>query len=78
MANSAETALTRRLSELDERVTALEQALAGNRPADGCRFCGERAVRLQSSQATSDERLVQEQWHCSACDNVDVSLVRPR
>ena len=63
-------------TELEKRVAALEQALGGKAPPEVCRFCGERAVRLHRVQ--SDEKgLVEENWKCVACSQIDVQVFRP-
>ncbi len=65
-----------RISELEVRVTALEQQLGGKTPPDLCRFCGERALRLHSAE--SDEKgNVEERWKCAACSQTDVRVFRP-
>jgi hypothetical protein len=74
--DASESSLTRRISDLEARITALEQVLAGKAPPDGCRFCGERAVRLDSAQA-DEKGLVEEAWKCAACGRTDVKVFRP-
>ena len=74
--DNIKSVLTRRVSELEKRVAALEQALGGKAPPKVCRFCGERAVRLHCVQ--SDEKgLVEEKWKCVACSQIDVRVFRP-
>jgi hypothetical protein len=36
------------------RVAALEETLGGKAPPDRCRFCGERAVRLESPESNRE------------------------
>jgi uncharacterized protein with PIN domain len=63
--------LAKRIATLEERVTALEDALK-NAPADACPYCGERALRLshQSSTAmgTHPKRWTEETWTCGKCN----------
>ena len=55
-----------RLAALEKRVEELENKLNGKWPAEVCRHCGERAVRLQYSRV--EERGVEvTRWDCEKC-----------
>ena len=51
----------KRITELEGRVAELEGKLGGKWPADVCKFCGMRAVRLNGSFGPMDG-YIQEQW----------------
>ena len=48
------------VEDLKRRIAALEEKLGGKWPADVCRYCGERAMRLEAA-------FTSETWLCSAC-----------
>jgi hypothetical protein len=58
-------AVPAKMKALDERMAALEAALA-RCPAEGCAFCGARAVRLDRV----DMHGQREQWKCGECGKV--------
>lgn len=68
-------------SEVDElkgRVAALEEKLGGKWPADVCRFCGERGLRLYHSFNTPDAKgYMREEWRCEICNKVDTRAYKP-
>jgi hypothetical protein len=66
------------ISELARRLTAIEEKLGGKLPADFCRFCGGRALRLQVAYSPDEKGNVEEKWGCSACGKVDTRVSRPR
>lgn len=66
------------VDDLRARVEALEEKLGGQWPPEICRFCGERAARLESSRGPNDKGLMTEFWKCAACNQTDKRLVRPR
>jgi hypothetical protein len=59
------------IDELKSRLAALEEKLAGKWPADVCRFCGERAVRLSHTLRANDKGVIREEWTCEACGQTD-------
>jgi uncharacterized protein with PIN domain len=72
----AMTQLPKRVQALEEKLAALEARLAASppqaaAPAQPCRYCGERALRLTSSERSKrpSGRLGarDEVWTCSAC-----------
>jgi len=67
-----------RLTHLEERVTALEEKLL-RVPANGCPFCGERAMRLKESLGPlgyGDKKYQQETWECNACGKMEPKIKR--
>jgi uncharacterized protein with PIN domain len=59
----------KRIATLEERVTALEEALK-KAPAEACSYCGERAVRLSKQSVLKGEpgkQWTEDTWTCSAC-----------
>ena len=66
------------VDELKAKVAALEEKFGGKWPADVCRFCGERAVRLYGSYGPDSKGNMQENWQCNACNKTDVKLVKAR
>jgi hypothetical protein len=58
------------VDDLEARVTALEEKLAGKWPPDVCRLCGERAARLARSHV-NDKGIIYEGWDCLACGQRD-------
>ncbi len=66
------------VDELNRRVSALEGKLNGKWPADVCRYCGERAVRLESIRGPNSKGMLQEDWECAACGQSDQRLTKGR
>lgn len=68
----------KRIATLEERVTALEEALK-TQPANACPFCGERAMRK-----TEDGRLLgspgqqwkTDVWTCKTCGQTERKIIR--
>ncbi|MFZ2065267.1 MAG: hypothetical protein WAV27_04735 [Xanthobacteraceae bacterium] len=59
----------KRYAELEQRVTALENALK-TQPADVCPYCGERAMRLKEQSGLMGDpgkQWKREFWHCDKC-----------
>ena len=56
-----------RLDELEKRVAALEEKLGGEWPAEVCKACGKRALRLYHSSGGLDRDPVREEWACREC-----------
>jgi hypothetical protein len=60
------------LEELKTRVAALEEKLGGKWPADVCRYCGQRALRLHQTYPIPDMHgLIVEDWQCDNCKRID-------
>lgn len=62
-----------RIDELEQRVKALEEALA-KCPGEGCSMCGERAMRLtwqSGAKGPLDKRLQAQTWTCAACGHAE-------
>lgn len=62
---------------LMRRVAELEVKLNGKWPADVCRYCGERAVRLTTHRGPDARGIVTEHWTCGECQKVDHRRVAP-
>jgi hypothetical protein len=61
--------LGKRIATLEERVTALEEALK-TAPPDACPFCGERAMRLREQSGVMGnpgKQWTEEIWNCAKC-----------
>jgi uncharacterized protein with PIN domain len=59
----------KRIATLEERVTALEEALK-KQPAEACSYCGERTVRLTSQSGLLGDpgkQWTEDTWTCSSC-----------
>lgn len=54
-----------RVDAMERRVAELEAKLGDEWPADVCRACGKRALRLASSNRNV------ERWHCQECGESD-------
>jgi len=57
------------VDDLKKRVETLEEMLNGKWPADVCKRCGERAVRMQASMPG------RQQWLCAECKFIEVRTV---
>jgi hypothetical protein len=66
----------KRLTELERRVAELEEKLGGKWPADYCKFCGARAVRLAHMFGPNNGQM-EEQWECSECKNAETRIIAP-
>ena len=67
-----------KVDQLEARIAALESALA-KRPADGCPYCGERAMRMIWSsgiQYGAKDKYREEQWRCASCGKMEERLVK--
>jgi hypothetical protein len=63
------------VDELKAKVAALEEMLGGKWPADVCKYCGERALRLGSTSGGADAKgNLKQQWHCSQAVGSIVSI----
>lgn len=66
------------VDELKARIAALESKLGEKWPADVCRFCGERAVRLKHVLGPDDRGMLHENWVCEKCNGHDQRLTKGR
>ena len=66
------------VDQLKTQVAALEAKLNGKWPADVCRYCGERAVRLMDHRGPDMHGVITELWECGACQQTDRRSVKPR
>ena len=64
----------REVDDLKARVAALEEKLEGKWPADVCKFCGERAVRLAATYPIAQG--VQQEWECKACEQHETRIIK--
>ena len=64
-----------RVAALEKKIADLEEKLGGKWPADVCKFCGERAVRLETS-CPAREGLVDQIWLCEKCGKHENRSVR--
>lgn len=65
------------VGQLTSRIAALEEKLGGKWPADVCKFCGERALRLKNSLGPNERGNMHEDWKCSACDQYETRIKKP-
>jgi hypothetical protein len=69
----------KRIATLEQRVSDLEAQRTDSAPAEHCRYCGERAVRLsdQSNYAkgTHPKRWTEETWTCGKCGKKDIRRI---
>jgi len=64
--------------QLAKRVANLEEKLGGKWPADVCRFCGERAVRMTFCTNANTKGQVEQTWVCGQCNGHDIRVVGPQ
>ena len=63
---------------LKQRVAGLEQKLSGKWPADVCKFCGERAVRMSGTRGPNSHTHISEQiWTCEKCGRKETRIIKP-
>lgn len=62
---------------LKAKVAALEEKLGGKWPADVCKYCGARAVRLAVTLGPDAKGLLQQSWDCSECKQRELRLIKP-
>lgn len=65
------------VDDLKKRVATLEEMLNGKWPAEVCRFCGARAVRLKDQRGPDMQGVVTEFWTCSECGQNDRRRAKP-
>ena len=66
------------VDEMKARIVALEDKLGGKWPADVCRFCGEREVRLKNILGPDTKGMLHETWVCAKCNGHDQRLTKGR
>jgi len=67
-----------RTKALEEKVLELEIKLSGKWPADVCKFCGERGMRLYHSFPGLDSKgTAREDWRCEKCNREDYRYFKP-
>jgi hypothetical protein len=62
----------KRIATLEERVSALENALK-TMPPEACPFCGERAMRLKEQSGllgNQGKQWTEEDWLCEKCGKI--------
>jgi uncharacterized protein with PIN domain len=64
-----------KIDELENRIAELEKKLGDKWPADVCKFCGERAMRMSQSYAPQKNGNVAQQWHCGKCGQYENRVV---
>jgi hypothetical protein len=66
------------LDALNRRVSDLEEKLGDKWPADICRHCGERGLRLAHAIPVPDSQgYMRENWQCEKCGKYDVKAYIP-
>lgn len=66
--------------ELESRVRELEAKLSGPYPADVCKKCGERSLRMTSTYGpANDKGLITQNWQClrEECQMYEARTVSP-
>jgi hypothetical protein len=66
--------LPKETDDLKKRIADLEQQLGGKWPADICKYCGERAVRLSSQIGPIAGNKMRQSWKCEKCNKVETRL----
>ncbi len=64
------------VDDLNRRVADLEAKLGGKWPADVCRKCGERAMRLEAIQGPDSRGAMKEMWACGECQFHEPRIAR--
>lgn len=64
------------VDDLKRRVADLEEKLNGKWPADVCRKCGARALRLSTHRGPDMKGYVTEIWECGECHKTDHRRVK--
>ena len=66
------------VDDLKRRVASLEEKLQGKWPADVCKFCGARAVRMTATFGPiNDKGHIEQNWECGECGKVEVRTTKP-
>jgi hypothetical protein len=63
------------VDDLKRRLSELEGKLNGKWPADICKFCGERAVRMTANFGPNEKGKMHQNWSCGACNKVEMRIV---
>ena len=66
-----------RVAELEATVQDLNQKLNGKWPADVCRMCGERGLRLTNTLGPNYQGNMREHWLCEKCGGHDNRVIKP-
>ena len=61
---------------LKSRITALEEKLGDKWPADICKACGARALRMIDSFPL-DKGIIQQTWSCGECKGQELRTRKP-
>jgi len=64
-----------RVAALEKKIADLEEKLGDKWPADVCKFCGERAVRLNRT-FSPNKGLIEQSWRCEKCGQYETRAVR--
>lgn len=67
-----------KIEALERRVAALEEKLGDVWPADVCRACGKRAMRLGGVRGPGASGTMTEHWDCAECGGHERRQVKPR
>ena len=59
------------VDDLKARVADLEEKLGGEWPPDVCKFCGERALRLNRISGPNTFKKMVQHWACSECNQIE-------
>jgi hypothetical protein len=59
------------VDDIKRRLNALEEKLGGKWPADVCKHCGERALRLAHSNVDATKK-VRQVWECESCQHNEI------
>jgi hypothetical protein len=66
------------MDALNARIAGLEEKLGDKWPADVCRYCGKRAVRLwYTIPRPNDQGFMIEDWKCGECGKTDTRTFKP-
>lgn len=66
-----------RVDVLEAKVAALEEKLNGKYPADVCRKCGDRAMRLNRTMGPNTKGNMIESWKCEKCGSYEERQIKP-
>ena len=59
------------VDDLKRRLAALEEKLDGKWPADVCKHCGDRNLRLSHSGVDTTKK-IRQQWNCGSCQQIEI------